>query len=654
MADQLLAYDSTQTFMVGKASNDPNFTTKDFKTWHIGTERWFLLFKNGNATVKVQRKSTYEGRVDVYAYHIGNLKGTEVQKAHEGSGNGESGGAGDLYTLNLNAHPNGLYRIKVICYKPMTPYTIEITGAQFYCVESTETFATFNILGNAAHCGLETGENAPVRQYVFVPKDAGTIYVKLQTDHGADRAGLKFYRSDNDNDPLIIRCKGNLASGSDNAYFAEDFTSVTAQTASGTVCYFELFRIGDDGADDFTKQPEGVVWVRFSRNVPNYYAFDKTRLMLPVVHPNYRNASFVNTTPTHRAFLCGDRANLGNYQQGYLTINVGGHSNSTTTGYKAETSFQTTDPSTWEGANCYATLGQIGCVTLESTDRINRVIVVRQPIYTISGDTTGWQNGWPNPLYFDMSNESALDISDVWEDGTTWGNYQSKSKTMPGQGTRTRNFHAIAMSDSDKLQYLTVNTDDGRLVKAVAAAFGNNMESYFTSEHGNDSRVLIWWTDDEPMHPSGRTLYALYDRYYTNCAKTQRPIMVNLDYAFQFEDCIGAMDILCSDPYTDVPGMGRNRNIISDYINQAKRVRQSEGTASQKKIAVFLWGYYPPHIQGPTNFGLDHDKAKGDSAVAGIGMFTYTSGAPSVNRLPNQGQAGGQLWTKIDNVNIPR
>jgi hypothetical protein len=193
-------------------------------------------------------------------------------------------------------------------------------------------------------------------------------------------------------------------------------------------------------------------------------------------------------------------------------------------------------------------------------------------------------------------------------------------------------------------------------MKAMGATFSGSMGTHFTN-NGNDKYVAIWHTFDEPiLIPGGTPLKDLYDDYWTKTGNTERPILINLDKAFQMEDCIGAMDILCSDPYTDLPTVGRNRNVLKDFILASKAARTRDGTAAKKKIAIVLWGYYNPYIQSSGDFEEDHEvvKAYSSNAVDIIGMFTYCFGGDNdYKRLYNQ-TGGSSLWTKIAEENTSR
>ena len=597
---------------------------------------------------------------------------------------------GVTYTLNLSGKPDGLYRITVTCSEPMIPYTIKVDGAgtvgQFYCVESTEPYATFNILGNSAHTDPEwytEEERQPVRQYFFVPKDAGDFYVKLQTDvGGVSKARLQLRKaSDNSVVPLTnlnnqsvqyLEVKAGSAETNDPAYFDEGKANITGATNSGTICYFELYDPGD-----LDVQPKCGLWVRFSRNIPNYFAFQEQRLMVPTVHPCYHNAYYVNTTRTHRAFLCGDRDDLEGYETADLKIKVGTSIESTSSGYVISLSKSNASPVRWYGPTyCGAYLLQTGKPTHWGTDKVDDIMVVRLPTYTIAGEGD-WATGWPDPLYLAYDDGNALDRHHVYDDGTTWDDYCDEKIAQENEGLKTRNFHVVLGDDSDKLQYLTVDTTDGWKMKALGALFAGNMSTHFSS-NPNDSRVLIWYTFDEPI-TGGTALKDLYDEYWNRCATTNRPILINLSLAYAMEDCIGAMDILCSDPYTDVHG--RHRNVIKDYIKASKAVR-SRAEVGSKRLAIVIWGYYHPKVQEPSNAGTDSDPnayprcsyaddhgiVKGDEDIDIIGMFTYCRGGGGENtRLPNQNYAGDggahyhngpangeDLWDEIQDLNTAR
>jgi len=97
-----------------------------------------------------------------------------------------------------------------------------------------------------------------------------------------------------------------------------------------------------------------------------------------------------------------------------------------------------------------------------------------------------------------------------------------------------------------------------------------------------------------------------------------------------------------------------NKYVIHDYVEAAKQARTNAGVSS-KKIAIVIWGYYPPDLQSTTRFGQDHDKAKQDSEVDIIGMYTYCSTASlNYKRLAQQGQGGSELWDTINTKNVPR
>lgn len=353
------------------------------------------------------------------------------------------------------------------------------------------------------------------------------------------------------------------------------------------------------------------------------------------------------------------------YETAALKIKVGTTIESTSTGYVISLSKSNASPVKWYGPTyCGAYLLQTGKPTHWGTDKVDDIMVVREPQFNISNDQgSKWETGWPDPVYLAYSDENGLDVTDVYNDGSVFGD--TKGISHSGEGLKTREIHVVLCDNpTNGLPALDgAETPKGWKMKALGSLYSTqSMKDHFES-YPNDRRVLIWQTFDEPI--TGCTkLDDIYQEYWDRCANTDRPIMINLSLAYPMEDCIRAMDILCSDPYTDVPGMERHRNVIKDYIKASKAVRQRDGTAATKRLAIIIWGYYHPHIQDPSgaqggqqppqsDYTIDHGFVKGDSAIDILGLFTYCCGSCGYTRLPNQTN-GWTLWTKIKDLNTPR
>lgn len=674
MADQFLKYGTTYTGMVGKADSG-SFTTNDLVTWHIGRRRHFLVAKltgtgggDPDVIVTCYRWSTYgQGvKVTLAAYRLDSLT---VSEPAEPTVSNFGTTAGGTISINLKPYAAGLYRIKVTNENddPMIPFSMGVSGAQFFCVESIEPYAAFNTLGNSTH-DIPAQSKTPIKQYFFVPQNAGDFWVKLEGDGHNDCARLSIHKASDDSRQSMVDIRGynvdylevkatGATGDEDPAYYNEGKLNLGTSQTCGTLCYFKLYRPDNDNL-----QPAGINWVRFSRNIPNYYSPYQNRLMLPVVHPFYQNAYYVDQSRTHKAFLCMKRTDMGTLDDAALKIKVSGDAEvSTTSGYVVQKTKSSSTRIRWSLGSCYAWLVKDSIIA-KGTDRVDTVAVVREPAYKIDVSGEGnWRTGWPNPLYLAWTDENGLDRANIHEDAIRWDtpNYDNYIvQGGSGIGLKSRNFHVIlhdAPSHLNENDLSSAETDDGWRMKAMGATFSGSMGTHFTN-NGNDRYVAIWHNFDEPIL-GGTPLKDLYDDYWTKTGNTERPILINLDKAFQMEDCIGAMDVLCSDPYT-VPFMGRNKNILKDFILASKGARTRDGTAAKKKIAIVLWGYYDPYVQEPDYFETQHGIVKGysNNAVDVIGMFTYCFGggaAATFKRLYNR-TGGPGLWTRIDVVNTPR
>ena len=285
----------------------------------------------------------------------------------------------------------GLYRVR-ITPNSNDPYFKVSVKSPWYALECWEPSKNFYVWGKS---GV-----SPYEQYFSVPtmESGDKIRVRMQTEKGYEGGQLRVYNEAGTKvADFTIGPDKNLEGVEpeypDHPFFlSEEITDVPTEEGSpGKIWRFVLSRF-----NDVNQQPSGNVWVRFSRNVPPYFATDPKRLIRPIVHREFKPFTYTNPTPNlpkkqaYRTYLTVTRGEAGIPDDAELRINANTYSASTDEEYSVAVGvvipFQ---PTKAEGSKALAQLvDNRGNLISDSTDKVEAVYFPEKPSYT----------DWPDKL----------------------------------------------------------------------------------------------------------------------------------------------------------------------------------------------------------------------------------------------------------------
>lgn len=383
------------------------------------------------------------------------------------------------------------------------------------------------------------------------------------------------------------------------------------------------------------EQPSGNTWIRFSRNVPPYFANSPDRLIYPIVHREFDPVLYTSKSgappnrQTYRAYLTVPRGQAGTPLDGKLKVNVNNTvSYATAPNYIASISVAASPTrKSISGDNVQAQLLDINDNLLaDSTDRVDNVYFVPAPDY---GDD------WPDMMLvaYDNGNGNAVNSPIL----------------------KAAHFNVIQTDIETTLSI--IDDDDTKAFGALYSKTGT-IRDWFnepTGNHPNDSRVLFWGLKDEPdsgpgaeFVPGGQivtpvtSLKDLYDGLYDYKGKTSaKPCSLNIMHPIFLEEFSKGCDIISSDPFVK-DNTGTNQKRITDCAAEMKRL-----AGDTKKTLVILWWWAPDHpISTAINkciFAASFDTAD-DADVNGIGGFNFSGSEGKLNQDTD-------LWDKITEKN---
>ena len=510
------------------------------------------------------------------------------------------------FTFHLPEFDQGLYRLRIEPNRNHVSYRVTIEDIQFFAQEAWEPRYNFYMLGK--------DNDPPVERFFFIPGEAGMVKVRLQTEKGLERARVQVYQiTPTEQLRLTVQVHGDSASGDAPAYFA----SATFRAAEGDHRRpsGQLYKFVVTDPSEPLEQGKGNIWVRFSRNVPPYFADDWRRLLLPIVHRMFDPVLYEGASATYRAYLTLDRGSPGIGARDTLQLRVGGSTQTTATGYMDSVRF--TASRRGKIGDLVARLKNDRFIVARSTDKVDTVYVVQEPTW----------NAWDDPLYV---------MYDDWD---------GRHNAAVAQATNYRTVQCSNVA-SFRAHFST-------RVQAMGVLYSGNMQSVFDANADSDS-IRFWNLRDEPDSgpgPNGAMsrLRAVYGDYYARKNQsTSKMLAMNFMHAFPLEEYAEGADLIITDPYVKSES-GNSRNRIRDWIGALQDV--SSGPNSQKRTIVVLWAWGargdPATLIDPVGlYGSEWEMLYRHPVVDGIATYKWGNPHFAIQQLsafPN----GSALWDSI-------
>ena len=517
----------------------------------------------------------------------------------------------------------GLYRIRIL---PSTnnPYYLVNINSPWYALECVEPRNNFYVWGR--------DDGSIITQYFFVPKLATgeVIRVRLQNEKGGDSGRLRVYKEDG-TEVADFHCdsEGSTAEGNHpyfNTYTIEGASKLPASDP-GEIYKFVLTNVS--GADG----PDGSNFVRFSRNVPHYFANAKERLIFPIIHKNVQPILRDEETATQRLYLNVHRDNTSIVPEDStlrLILEETPYDSST---YLLEQS-QTgdTDP-TPKTVNANGLLLDGDIVEAIAVDKLDDVYFV---------DKVNWGTDWNATVIMAYDNGNGSDALTLT---------QAAFNTIQTNGN-SGTFDTISAAQMKAAGVLyTHDPQPGENPPPPPAS-----KKWYCASRNNamSSKVRFWMMLDEPDAGSGEghpyTLKYIYDLFLKYNKYAPKPYAFNISQPIFIEEFCQACDVIITDPYVykeDETDTGKyNQNRISDVASEMEYV-----AGENKKTVLILWWWFPKLDNHGTAdadvYATSWDKGK--PLVDGIGGFNYSG---SGNRLSTYNSADPtkpepKLWAKI-------
>ena len=533
-----------------------------------------------------------------------------------------------------------LYRLRIKPYANDLLLSVQFYNIQWYSMECWEPRYNFYAFGISS---LD-----PTEQYFFIPKlpEGETVRVRLQVESRLESARIDIYTEDGNTslaDAVIMR--DDKASGDNpHPYFAIAELSGDDLPSEGTgaVYRFKLTNPNQDNGSATTQQFNGNCWVRFSRNVPPYFANLAERLIYPVIHREFDPVVYCSesgsppTRQTYRAYLTVPRGQAGVPSNAKVMVNV-----DETIAYGTAPSnvaaVSAAAPSTRESVSGEDLEAQLldanNRMLADSTDKVDKVYFVPAPTYG---------SNWPTKMLVAYDNGN--------------GRYTSAptSPTDTRNGLKNGRFNVVQTNTEDTLDIITNNA-----MKAMGVLYGGSLPEWFNQypTRPDDSRVLFWALLDEPDAGPGiddegevtgvTTLKDIYDGMYNFKGKTStKPCSLNLMHTIFLEEFSKGCDIVSHDPfvkkeYDDAPLV---INKIKDAVDELVLV-----SGDDKKTLLVLWWWWPKSTKELIDSTLYSESfnAKKDN-VDGVGGWNFSAGGvPPFNRLDTYSEESGEVWTEI-------
>lgn len=606
------------SYLVAKTPPTPNYDEGDEQTFFRGY-RDILVYKDRaqepgeQPRVIITRGSADTDDFRAFLYFMGNLLADpgDPRFATDWS-------SGSALTIDFSGRPVGLYRVRVETEFQYTYYWLRIQDMQYYALECWEPRYMLWLVGEA--------EQAPVEQYFFVPNLSGrSLRARLETDSAGNRAQLDIYTADGSTSLLTLVARDGFSTPAvgDRFFDSGEFAPAAAAGAG------QIYRLRLTVPGDPSKSPSGDVRVRLSRNVPPYFANDKNRLIVPIVHREFDPVLYTNKTSTYRAYLCANRGEA--IASGVnLRLKIGGAMAETAQGYSVPKDYssasQTRQPD-GQGGELYARMLDQGVIKAESTDKTDTVYLVDEPDYT----------GWPAPpfyiIYDDQHGEEAETLAE--------GSFDSVQASSPDR------FDAIEQFGM-------------KVMGSIGPGYSGSLRSQY-SQYAADPLIRFWDLFDEPDRgPGGKDspvtgLKGIYEEYYNikvglgpyNGYPTTKPIFINVSHASVLEEYAEGCDFISADPWVR-PGANFTTftEILTEYLEELHRI--TSGLNDSKKVCVALWAWAPDEqstVNTPGLYGCAFLAARAGAPDA-ISTFKWAK----ITNLMSFG-AGSQVWETIKKLN---
>ena len=607
--------------MVG--NSDSGTWSNDTETWYRGWKDFLIWVdvQNPANSIEIEKKDDDPAALSASLYECTNVT-DDPGTFREGGSAGGPGGA-RILPLSLN-RSQGLYRLRIMPANNHMLFTVAINNVQWYAMECWEPRYNFYVFGR-------TNPDPPaeplprINQYFFIPRlPAGeTVRIRLQTEKQSEQAMMTIYRGESE-EIASFATKGKSATSSEKPYFNTLELSGSDLPASdpGEVYRFEL-----SNPSRSVEQPGGNTWVRFSRNVPPYFANEANRLIYPIVHRSFEPVLYAGETETYRSFLTVHRDNTDIIPaNSRLVMAVNTTTGSSATGDYTY-SVSVTAPAEQlkvSGSRALAQLQYGSALIADSTDKVDTVYFVKKPSFGTS---------WPTKilLAYDNGNGGASSVLK----GAHFNTVQTDTST-------------------------TLDTIDGAGLKAMGALYAGSIKDWFDAGNADSSKVRFWAILDEPDSGPGESgpvkslKTDIYDTYYDLKAATttDKPFSLNIMHPIFIEEFSRGSDIISSDPFV-LSTSDNNINRIRDCAQEL--YYNASGVNAAKKTLIILW-WWNPNADDPastantaTLYGDSFDLI--DDVVVGIGGWNFSGGG---NRLDTStDEQVRALWTQIKAKNDP-
>lgn len=482
--------------------------------------------------------------------------------------------ASDPLQFVVSPGANNLYRFRFEPSLNGVSYALEVIGAQYYALETWEPRHNFYIWG-------ATGQ-VPIVQYFFVPTtQTGEILARLETEKGVERAQMDIYTETGTEPIATLKTWGTYADQFGGKAYLDsqivDFHDPGQLPEPGGVFRFELTIPVPDGSPPANEQPSGNTWVRFGRPIPPYFANHPDRLIYPVVHRDFDPVGYTTKTMDCWAYLCAPRQILP--AGAFLKVRVGLSSVSTDSGYRVYRQHTSSGPQKLDdpnpaSGNLYAVLLDGSTPIALSTDKVDTLYVVREPVY----------GTWPAPLRLIYDHHNG-----------------AQAEVLHSAGFDTVQTNVIGTLEPIADEGMTAL---GVLYGEPSPAPPTSMLYHFLNGGADDPKVLLWANLDEPDSGPGdpdpydpdaeagrvATLKYVYDLYYDRKqVPTDKPISLNIMHGFCLEEYSKGCDVIMTDPYVKQSSEPIQR--IEEWRAECRRI--ASGQSASKKVAVVLWLWRP-------------------------------------------------------------
>ena len=368
-----------------------------------------------------------------------------------------------------------------------------------------------------------------------------------------------------------------------------------------------------------------ATFVRFSGNVPQYFANAKERLIFPIIHKNVKPILRNEESATQRLYLNVHRDNTAIVPEDStlrLILEETPYDSSTYILEQEQTG--DTDP-TPKTVNANGLLLDGDVVEAIAVDKLDAVYFV---------DKVTWGTDWNATVIMAYDNGNGADALTLAQAA----------------------FNTI-QTNSDEA---SIDTIAGRQMKAAGVLYSGSLKTDFycvSRENAMSDKVRFWMMIDEPDAGSGAehppTMKYIYDLFLKYNTHAPKPYAFNISQPIFIEEFCQACDVIITDPYVykERSSTGKyNQNRISDVAAEMAYV-----AGEDKKTVLILWWWFPEkEVHGTADadvYATSWDKGK--PLVDGMGGFNYSGGG---NRLSTYNSSDPskpepKLWDKIQEKN---